>query len=330
MSGEPLVERLARHLPGVADALVPAACRPALVAAAHGFPRPSVGLTLECHLGRGRVDLISRIRREDVDDALDGPTLSAADRALLSAWRDGEAALEDVPYVDLELDLDGTGRSRVFVCPCIEPLLVSGPAAIDARRAARGESDSRATAHGVLGALLPEGLDPALARTLDRTYDALGPGGYLHHVQPKWTRGGLHADRALRVIVSLPRSRVAPILVDLGWPGDAARVAGWADRLLADTPRADLDLDLGTDGARPRVALYAGFLFPDPRDPSYRHALRWFEDLGVLSSAGSEALWDHGVACDAADVPFHRALQFKLWCEGDGASSLKAYLSFTD
>lgn len=323
-----VLERVHRVREWVPTGLVSDASWSRVERAAVHLPVPCSGISLECHLCADRVDLIARLEPDQAAVARDCEALDPSTRQVLRRWTSPDDPLSEVPWFDLEVDLDGASEV-LFACPSLEPNLIDGPVVVGDRRRHTRDPDGRLLARTALDALLDEPLDPGLARSLERTFDALPPGGHIHYAQPMWLRGP-GAPRAIRVIVSLPRPSVADTLAALGWTGDLQLLRERCDAVGSYHFRIDLDLDIGVDGPGPRVALYAGFLFPDPRAPELHHLTRLLQDRAAVASERIEALVEHFARTRSARVGPLRPVQLKFFWDRDPTLRAKAYLSFSD
>jgi hypothetical protein len=297
-----------------------------LRSAAARLPGVCSGIAFECHLDGGRVDLISRLTRTDGRVLTRAPTGQLDHKALnvLRRWEDPHDLMYQVPVIDLEVDITDECRPP-FLCPSIEPAFYGGLAAVIKYRQRSLQSDNRHLASTVLEAVLGHPLEPAATSGLERAFDALGEDGFIHYGQPRAVRDGVDA---IRVIVSLPRYRTTDYLRTLGWDGDLALFERRCDLVGAYMDRIDLDLDLFPAGPGPRVALYAGFVYPNEYDASFQHLLRVMRDQACATATQTEALERHFAASRAAQDGERRAIQFKFCWDQDPRLRAKAYLGF--
>jgi hypothetical protein len=323
-------QRLERHLDALPAALVGSRALARLRAAAEVLPPFSAGIALECHLdpeAGGRVDLISRLTPIERSAVLSGArgSLESRDVAFLQRWADEADPLHSMPHVDLEVDVTGDSGIRLpFSCPTVEPRF---PAGVRAIRAAR--SDSRRMAKMAVEALSGKPMADDLWAALERVYDALPPGGFIHYAQPLWIRTGSPLE-AVRVILSIPRRGATTTLEQAGWSGSLEQFESRCDRWSPHARRLGIDLDVGPAGPGPRVALYGAFAFPDPRDLELRTMLEFAAAEREGLDEPIQALLDHCEAVRRASVHDARAVQLKLYWDEDPQLRLKAYLSFLD
>jgi hypothetical protein len=294
------------------------------------LPALSGGVCLEVHLGRGnpRTDFVVRSLHRDRFELLrcTGPRLEPA-RRFARGWSAEAAGLENVPYVDLEFDLDGSGRS-CFVVAMIEPELHRGMAAVPSpRQGSRwiGTSSSFEIAQAVLRAGEPS---PVHARILDdvrRAFIALPHGGVIGHLGSLRCRQGDGED-LVRLIVSLPRRDLAAYLGALPWPGNLEAFLDALDHHLdRHARRVDFDLNFTATGLSSDTGFFRSMW--NPRDDDVTGVASGLLRSGLATQVQADALirFASHAGPPVEGIPW--TMTFKTKVDAHGGLAAKAYLS---
>ena len=313
--------RLGRLLDEIDDALVTRAARRRIESAGAPFTETRCECAIECHLttDEGRADLVVRVFPDDRDALLARGVLHEDVARFFERWRDGPE-LRGVPFVELEHDLDGEPK-KPWVGPSIEPLVRGGVDAIEARREGKPSNEWESTRLALeVMRELGERSERWLSR-LESVFASLPPKGCINHLALGSARPGRERD-FVRLIASVRRFDVAPLLSRVGWRGDVARLERLLDRHLRGEGRADLDLDVELDGCATRTAAYADFRAPRTHDSSLRAMLARVVDERLAPETTIDALSRWIARSDGAPT---RVLTMKLGADGERTTA-KAYL----
>lgn len=294
------------------------------------LPRSTGGVSLECHLGRAapRSDLVVRVFGRDRQDLFrdGGPRLEPA-RRFAEAWAAPAPGMENVPYIDLEFDLDGSGRS-CFVGAMIEPGLHHGMAVVPADRDSptwMRSSSSYHVASAVLRASEPSPVGQDTLRAVERAFDALPRGGFVGHVGSLRCRQDDGED-LVRLIVSLPRRAVRAYLTAISWPGDLDALDSALELYLgARARRVDVDLNVNTSGLLPDTGFYRPVWTPYDDDVAGIASGLIGSGLATEQQANALTCFAARTGAPVGGIPW--TMTFKTKLDRAGRAAAKAYLS---
>jgi hypothetical protein len=307
------------------DVLVPPGRTRAMGVAAAMFGAACPEFAFECHLEQPepRVDLTVRVKRRQ-RDLLVHADLPPEVRRFLRHWGARSSPIEAVPFVEFEFDLPDCAATP-WIGPAVEPLLRSGPRAVQRQRDLREQRSEAAPALPleVLDLLGDAPLDPPTRRRVVQALTELPRWGLIGQLarldgRPSGPREGV------RMFLSIPRAECQRYLDRLEWPGSWSAL----DRRISDiSPRATwLDLDFGIHRGQLelRLGYYVEFRGPRAQDSQLRAML----DLIRAGLPRSEdAVRAIGAWAASTDGRQDRVLTFKFSLHPELETRMKVYFS---